>query len=294
MRALKSIGAFVLYIVLTEVLHNGLGYAVVESHLWTPRDGFNAPDFIVSDGLGIIAATVIAWIAARIEKRRVTDYGLPPRRDALPHAVEGFLWGAAIPVLVALIVIGFGGASYHGFALHGDALVRAAVIWLIAMLILGFFEEWTFRGYAFNVLTRGIGFWPTAIVNAILFGALHYFTKPMENMADFIGVSAITLFMCITIWRTGALWFAIGFHAAFDYFALIVLGSANTGNLGKPLEGHLLDIRYTGVDWLTGGPRGLEASVPMLIVIVLAIVIYLVRTRSSRRLPVERFTADSA
>jgi membrane protease YdiL (CAAX protease family) len=261
MRALKSIGAFVLYIVVAEVLHNALGYAVVKSHLWTPR-----------------------WIAAKIEKRRVTDYGIP-RRDALPHVVEGFLWGTAIPVLVALIVIGFGGASYHGFALHGDALLRAAVIWLVAMLILGFFEEWMFRGYAFNVLTRGIGFWPTAIVNALLFGALHYFTKPLENVADFIGVSVITLFMCITIWRTNALWFAIGFHAAFDYFALIVLGSANTGNMGKPLEGHLLDIRYTGVDWLTGGPRGLEASVPMLVVITLAIVIYLMRTRLSRRSP---------
>jgi membrane protease YdiL (CAAX protease family) len=184
---------------------------------------------------------------------------------------------------VALIVMGSGGASYHGLALHGDALLRAAGIWFAGMLILGFYEEWTFRGYAFNVMTRGIGFWPTAIVNAVMFGALHYFLKQNENMADFVGVAVITLFMCITIWRTGALWFAIGFHAAFDYFALIVLGSANTGNGGKPLDDHLLDIRYTGADWLTGGPRGLEASVPMLVVVVVAIWLYLLRTRSATR-----------
>lgn len=279
MRALKSIGAFVLYIVASEFLHGGMQWAVVKSHLWTPGRGFNAPDFMLSDGLGIVAATLIALIAAKIEKRRVTDYGIPPRRNALPQAVEGFLWGTVVPVLTALIVIGLGGASFHGFALHGDALLRATLIWLVTMLILGFYEEWAFRGYAFNVLTRGIGFWPTAIVNAILFGALHYFTKPMENIADFVGVSVITLFMCITIGRTGALWFAIGFHAAFDYFALIVLGAANTANMGKPLDDHLLDIRYTGADWLTGGVRGLEASVPMLVVVVIAIALYFLRTR---------------
>ncbi|HEX7140641.1 MAG TPA: CPBP family intramembrane glutamic endopeptidase [Vicinamibacterales bacterium] len=285
MRALKAIGAFILYIVVTEFLHGLLQYAILKSHLYTPGNGFNAPDFILSDGLGIVVATFTAWIAAKIEKRRFTDYGIPPRRSAAPQLIEGFLWGIGVPVLAAVLVIACGGGSYHGFALHGDVLLRSAVIWLVAMLILGFYEEWTFRGYAFNVLTRGIGFWPAAAINAIGFGALHYFSKPMENAADFIGVAVITLFMCITIWRTGALWFAIGFHAAFDYFALIVLAAPNTGNMGKPLEDHLLDIRYTGADWLTGGPRGLEASVPMLVVVVVAIALYFMRTRSSNRSP---------
>jgi len=283
MRALKSIGAFVLFIVATEFLHGGLQYLIVKSHLWTPRPGFNAPDFMVSDGLGIVAATVIAWIFAMVEKRRVTDYGIPPRRSAVPHVVEGFVWGTVIPVLAAIIVLALGGGTYHGFAIHGNALLRTAAIWLATMFVLGFYEEWAFRGYALNGLSRGIGFWPAAIVNAVGFGALHYFGKPMENIADFVGVSVITLFMCITIWRTGALWFAIGFHAAFDYFALIVLGAANTANMGKPLDDRLLDIRYTGAGWLTGGPRGLEASVPMLVVVVVAIGLYLMRTRSSSR-----------
>ena len=285
MRALKSIGAFVLFIVATEFLHGGLQYVIVKTHLWTPHPGFNAPDFIVSDGLGIVAATVIAWIFAMVEKRRVTDYGIPPRRNAVPQVIEGFVWGTVIPALAAVIVIALGGGTYHGFAIHGDALLRTASLWLFTMFVLGFYEEWAFRGYALNGLSRGIGFWPAAIVNAVGFGALHYFGKPMENIADFVGVSVITLFMCITIWRTGALWFAIGFHAAFDYLALIVLAAPNTANMGKPLDDHLLDIRYTGAGWLTGGVRGLEASVPMLVIVAIAIALYLMRTRSSSRSP---------
>jgi membrane protease YdiL (CAAX protease family) len=285
MRVLKSIVAFVLFFVVAMALQGGLQYAIIKSGLWTPSEGFNAPDFIVSDGTGILAATIVAWIAALIEKRRVTDYGLPPRRNAVPQVLEGFVWGTVAPVAAAVAVIAFGGASYHGFALHGDALLRTAAVWLVTMLILGFYEEWAFRGYPLHVLARGIGFWPAAIVNAIGFGALHYFEKPMENAADFAAVSLITLFMCLTIFRTGALWFAIGFHAAFDYFALIVLSAPNTGNLGKPLPGHLLDIRYTGVDWLTGGPRGLEASAPMFVVMALFFAAYLIRTKSSTRSP---------
>jgi CAAX protease family protein len=285
MRVLKSIVAFFLFFIVAMAVQGGIQYAIIKSGLWTPSEGFNAPDFILSDGTGILAATLVAWIASKIEKRRVTDYGIPLRRNAAPQVIEGFVWGTAVPVLAVLMVIWFGGASYHGFALHGDVLLRTAALWFVTMLILGFYEEWAFRGYPLHVLARGIGFWPAAIVNAIGFGALHYFEKPMENIADFAAVSLITLFMCFTIFRTQALWFAIGFHAAFDYFALIVLSAPNTGNLGKPLPGHLLDIRYTGADWLTGGPRGLEASAPMFAVIALAFVLYFIRTRSTTRSP---------
>lgn len=283
MRVLKAIVAFVIFIVATELLHGGLQTLILKAHLYAPHEGFNAWDFIVSDGVGIIAATVITWIFALIEKRHIGDYGIPPRRNAAPQMLEGFVWGTAIPLLTAVLVIALGGGTYHGLALHGDTLLRAAGLWLVTMFVLGFYEEWAFRGYALNVLARGVGFWPAAIVNAIGFGALHYFLKPMENAADFIGVAVITLFMCITIWRTGALWFAIGFHAAFDYFALIVLAAPNTGNGGKPLDDHLLDIRYTGAGWLTGGVRGLEASVPMLVIVVIAIALYLLRTRYALR-----------
>jgi len=285
MRVLKSIVAFFLYFIVAIGMQWVIQEAVFKSGVWKPANGFSALDFIVSDGTGIIAVTIVAWIAAMIEKRRITDYGIPPARTAVPHVVEGFLWGTVVPVLAAVLVIAFGGATYAGLALHGNALLRAAAFWLLAMMILGFYEEWAFRGYPLNVLARGIGFWPAALVNAIGFGALHYFTKPMENMADFAAVSLITLFMCLTIFRTGALWFAIGFHAAFDYFALIVLAAPNTGNNGLPIPGHLLDIRYTGPSWLTGGPRGLEASAPMFLVMLLCFGAYFIRTKSSTRSP---------
>jgi membrane protease YdiL (CAAX protease family) len=279
MQQLKSVGKFLLFFILALGLQGVVQVAIIKSHLYTPANGWNALDFTLSDGIGFLAALAITALFARFERRRVGEYGLPLRPTAPSQVIEGFAWGAAAVTLAVVAVVGLGGATWNGLALHGPALVRSGVMWLLAMLVLGFFEEMMFRGYALDVLTGGFGFAVSAIVNAVLFGALHYFTKPMENVADAAAVALLTLFLCMTIRRTGALWFAIGFHAAFDYFALVVYGSPNTGNDGKPLAEHLLDVRYPGPAWLTGGPRGLEASVPMFGVVALLFVLYAMRTR---------------
>jgi len=79
-------------------------------------------------------------------------------------------------------------------------------------------------------------------------------------VADILNIVLLGLALCYSVRRTGALWFAIGFHAAFDFFALSFYGSPNTGNNGLPLEHHILDTHIAGPAWLTGGPQGLEAS----------------------------------
>jgi hypothetical protein len=61
--------------------------------------------------------------------------------------------------------------------------------------------------------------------------------------------------------RTGSIWFAVAFHALFDYVALYVLGAPNSGNhAGQPVPTRLLTGGYHGAGWLTGGKLGIEAS----------------------------------
>ena len=113
----------------------------------------------------------------------------------------------------------------------------------------------------------GIGFWPAALFLSLVFAGDHLLNKPMENVPDVLNLALFGLFTCYSVLRTGSLWFAIGFHASFDFFAISFYGSPNTGNGGMPLEHHLLDTRIAGPTWLTGGPQGLEASwlVPLLL-----------------------------
>ena len=104
----------------------------------------------------------------------------------------------------------------------------------------------------------------------------------MENLADALSVGLIGLFFCFTIRRTGNLWFAIGFHFAFDFAALSLFGAPNTGNQGRPVAGHLLDGTFSGPDWLTGGVRGAEASWLVFIVIAAMFVLFHMRHREAR------------
>ena len=214
----------------------------------------------------------IAWLMSRIGRERFSSYGLPLLPNAGMLLMKGIVWGF-IPSALILIPIYFaGGCEFHGLALHGRELVFYAAAWALAMLALGFAEEFLFRGYALKTLGESIGFWPAAIFLSSIFGLVHLIFKPHEDWIDPISVALYGVFWCLTLRRTGSLWFAVGFHAASDYADMIVFAEPNSGNDGKPLIGHLLDVRFHGPDWLTGGPRGTEAS--LLVFIILAGLFY--------------------
>ncbi|HKB71842.1 MAG TPA: CPBP family intramembrane glutamic endopeptidase [Thermoanaerobaculia bacterium] len=249
--------------------------------LYRPHRGLHPVDFAVSDGIGFLAALAAAAIMARIEKRRIAEYGLPLARGFPARFGAGLVWGF-LPVAATMAIIAFaGGVTFDGWAFTGGELARWAALWAVTMIVLGFFEEYLFRGYPLAALSRGMGFWPAAIVLSIGFGALHYFTKPMESLLDGFSVSLIGLFFCFAIGRTGDLWLAAGMHAAFDYFALAFFGAPNTANGGRPVTGHLLATTFHGPAWLTGGVCGIEASVVMVGVILLMFPLFAWRHRAS-------------
>src|SRR2546422_11526441 len=72
-----------------------------------------------------------------------------------------------------------------------------------------------------------------------------------------------------------------GFHAGFDYAALTIVGAPNSGNGGRPISDHLLVTTFTGPDWLTGGPRGIEASLLVFPVIAALFVLFHRRYRAA-------------
>jgi hypothetical protein len=86
---------------------------------------------------------------------------------------------------------------------------------------------------------------------------------------DGLSVGLFGLLWCFTLRRTGTLWFAVGFHAMSDYAYMVLFAQPNTGNNGRSLTGHLLNVSYHGPDWLTGGPRGTEASALEFLVLTL-------------------------
>ncbi|HKF52568.1 MAG TPA: type II CAAX endopeptidase family protein [Candidatus Acidoferrales bacterium] len=226
---------------------------------------------LTGDALLFIAAIVATLIMARIEDASLRDYYIPTQNFFRAQFWQGLLWGfLAVSLLVGLIAV-FHGYRITGVAIHGGALLRATLWWLIAAFGIGVAEEIAFRAYMLRTLADGIRFWPAATLLSVGFGALHYFGKPFERWEDFACTALLGLFGCLTIRRTGSLTFIIGFHAAFDWAAMFFYSGRNAGEFGV---GHLLQTSWTGPDWLTGGMLGPEASRLVFIVIALLLLIF--------------------
>ena len=80
----------------------------------------------------------------------------------------------------------------------------------------------------------------------------------------------IAVFLCLALRRTGNLWFAIGWHMAFDWGESFFY---STPNSGIQATGHMLRATLTGSKWLSGGSVGPEASVFDVIVTIAGILL---------------------
>lgn len=219
----------------------------------------------IAQFIPVLAATAIM---AAIEKRKISVYGY-----AGAYKLRRFLWGlawgfAAISILIAslwkLHLLAFDGS-----VLHGAVAWKYAAAWGLVFLLTGLFEESLLRGYLQYTLTRGMGFWWSALLLSTLFGVIHK-TNPGESPLGLFSAGAVGLFFCLSLWYTGSLWWAIGFHAAWDWGQTYFYGTSDSGLVA---EGHFLSQHPTGSLLWTGGATGPEGSLlifPVLLIMALA------------------------
>jgi membrane protease YdiL (CAAX protease family) len=213
---------------------------------------------------GVMAAAVIpSLLLARVEKRPWGIYGLPPRLAFGRLFRAGLLWGLASITILLLAMYGLRLFQFGHLAMHGARIARFAVFWALLFLLVGVFEEFLLRGYTQFTLTRLIGFWPAAALLSCTFGLIHL-GNAGERWLGLLAAAAIGFFFCLTLRRTGSLWFAVGFHAAWDWGETFLYSVPDSGTL---FPGHLLQSSFHGPAWLTGGKVGPEGSVLCFLVI---------------------------
>ncbi|HZC64928.1 MAG TPA: CPBP family intramembrane glutamic endopeptidase, partial [Candidatus Dormibacteraeota bacterium] len=168
------------------------------------------------DFAGFVVVYAAALVLAKIERQPVGTYGLPISKPALRRFLQGCVLGLIeVCSLLGLIAL-FGGYSFGNLAIHGREILAWSLAWAVIFIFVGLFEEFAFRGYTLHALAESIGFWPAAILFAAFFGLVHS-SNPGEGVAGELGVVAIALIFAFTLLRTGTLWLAVGWHAAFDF-----------------------------------------------------------------------------
>jgi hypothetical protein len=160
--------------------------------------------------------------------------------------------------------------TFGKLALHGLRIIKFAAFWGVFFLIVAFAEEFLLRGYSLFTLSQAIGFWPAAVLLSIAFGAIHQL-NPGEAWNGLVAASCIGLFFCLTLRRTGSLWFAVGFHAAWDWGESYLYSVPDSGGISP---GHLLKSSLHGPNWLTGGSVGPEGSALIFVLLILLWVVF--------------------
>lgn len=87
------------------------------------------------------------------------------------------------------------------------------------------------------------------------------------------------LVICISIWYTRSLWWAIGFHAAWDWAESYFYGTSDSGMIS---QGRLLATAPRGNIYLSGGPTGPEGSVFVFVALAAVALVMVLTLRNAR------------
>jgi len=227
---------------------------------------------ILNESVIFIVVFLVTWIMSKIEGRPNSVYGLGGKRKAALF-FAGLAWGIICLSALVLTLWKSGLLVIDGRLLFGADVLRYGAAWLLAFVLVGLLEEYLFRGYILYTLARGVAglyswafksqpseafaFWTSAVILSILFSFAHG-KNPGESPIGLTAVVLIALVLCFSLWRTHSLWWAIGFHASWDWAQSFLCGVADSGHMA---EHHLLATHPAGKAILSGGATGPEGSV---------------------------------
>jgi membrane protease YdiL (CAAX protease family) len=227
---------------------------------------FTANGLLLSEGLlNLLPLLLAAAVMTFIEKRSFADYGMPLQEAFAKRFWQGVPLGFIMLSILLLLIGALHGFSIDGVGVGGTSGLSLAILYFIGFILVGLFEEFSFRGYMQSTLGSGIGFWPAAIILSFVFGAIHLGNTGEAKIGAFMA-GCFGLVAAFALWRTGNIWLPIGMHASFDWGETYFYGTPDSGILA---QGHFLNSSFHGPDWLTGGSVGPEGSVFVFAVLIL-------------------------
>lgn len=257
---------------------------------------------ILGEGAQFAAAALAALGMAYLEKRRFAAYGLGSFLRRGGQFVGGWLLGAVTLSALVAVLWWRGLLQLNGLTMRGAPIVEWGFVWFLAFLMVGLFEEYLSRGYVQYTLTRGfagiagalgvgernrqaVGFWLAALLMSFLFGLGHK-TNPGESPVGIASAGLIGLLFAFTLWRTGSLWFAVGWHAAWDWAESYLWSVPDSGTM---VQHHLTNATPQGAVLWSGGLTGPEGSWLVLPTIAISAVLFAVLLKPEAGSPAAEF-----
>ena len=288
LRAGWSILLFFLLAVVTVIALSGALYLLAPSVIgMLHKSKMSMPGPVaVNEALMLLGVTVPAFILTFIERRRFARYNLAGSNRAVAF-IKGLVSGLVMLAILVGIIAATGSITFQGVAIGGDAIPTFGVEWLIVFLLVALFEEFGFRGYLQFTLARGIagiarwqgtpparaasiGFWVAVLLLSVVLFAYVHTTNGGETPMGIAAVSLAGFAFAFSLWWTGSLWWAIGFHCAWDWAQSYLFGVADSGLVS---QGRLLITAPAGNPLISGGTTGPEGSLLVIPVMLASMVL---------------------
>jgi uncharacterized protein len=202
----------------------------------------------------LVPTTVAAWC----EGQPVGSFGLPWRAGRERLLAEGVAWGVGAAGLLAGLLHVTGVARGLGLTPGASEAIRSGATWGLSLLGWALFEQSLKRGYLQSTLGPALGFWQAAWLLSILFA--------LERLLAYRNPLALTAFLvtgllaCLTLRRTGDLWFAVGLQTGLDWSMAFLFGMKGLPFTSVRPPGPLMRVDMQGPVWLSGGQDGFYAS----------------------------------
>jgi CAAX protease family protein len=157
-QGLRAGWSIVILVLLFRLFSLAVGTIAIGLDPALTKAAFSPGTALVTELIPLVALIAAGLCVARIEQRSILAYNLTgPRR--LPHFFSGLAFGfVALSVLVAAMACG-GWLRFGPVTLTAAPIARYAILWATVFLLVGLFEEGSFRCYLQCTLTRGINFW---------------------------------------------------------------------------------------------------------------------------------------
>ena len=195
-------------------------------------------------------------------------------------ALSGVACGGGLLFLIAATLWLVGAVDFKVAASSWTRAGQDAVFSLMLWVTLAAGEEGLHRGYAFAQACRALSFWPAAIVSSAWFMFGHV-GNPGETGFGIVATGILALALSYSVLTTGSLWFALGFHAAWNFTQSFVFGLNNSGGAAPA---SLMSADVSGAPYLTGGTAGPEGSILVVpAVLCLFVVLQMMRRRTNIR-----------
>ncbi|MEM7245507.1 MAG: type II CAAX endopeptidase family protein [Acidobacteriota bacterium] len=245
-----GLGAWTVFVILASFVVIGLG--------WASFDEPTNPALLTAQVLATVPAIVVVCLLWRVLSGQ--SLGALGYAGGTALAVRELLVGLAMGVGLLLVpwVISFvlGTATVH-FTPSG---LGGALLWIPLLLIAAHWEEVLCRGAVQQDLSWR---WPWLglVLSSAFFMLLHagnpgLASDPAVHRLALINIALAGLLLGAVFWHTRRLWLVTGLHLSWNWTQGCLFGIEVSG-MSLP---SVLETRFEGEGWLTGGDFGLEGS----------------------------------